>query len=65
MVQWLSSHIPILGGPGFAALVLGADMAPLGKSYAVVSVSRMEWRRIGSSWLRANLPQKKKKFPSL
>ena len=32
MAQWLSSHVPLLGGPGFAGGILDVDMAPLGKS---------------------------------
>ena len=31
MAQWLSAHIPLLGGPGFASPDAGADMALLGK----------------------------------
>ena len=30
MAQWLSSHVPLLGGLGFAVQIPGVDMAPLG-----------------------------------
>ena len=30
MVQWLSSQVLLLGGPGFTSSDLGVDMAPLG-----------------------------------
>ena len=33
MAQWLSSHILLLSGPGFAGSDPGADMASLGKPY--------------------------------
>ena len=42
MVQQLSSHIPLLGGPGFTGSDPGADMASLGKSHAVVSVPHIK-----------------------
>ena len=38
VAQWLSSHVPLLSGPGFAGLGPGCDMALLGKSHAVVGV---------------------------
>ena len=31
VVQRFSSHVPLLGGPGFMVQILGADMALLGK----------------------------------
>ena len=30
VVQWLSLHVPLLGGPGFAGSDPGVDNAPLG-----------------------------------
>ena len=30
VAQWLSSHVPLLGGPGFTGSDRGADMALLG-----------------------------------
>ena len=30
VAQWLSSHIPLLSGPGSPVRIPGADMAPLG-----------------------------------
>ena len=44
MAQRLSSHIPLLGGPGG---LLGADMVPLGKNHAVVGVPRIKKRKMG------------------
>ena len=38
MVQWLSSHVPLLGGLGSLVGIPGADMALLGKSHAMVGV---------------------------
>ena len=40
VAQRLSSHVPLLGGPGFAGSDPGADMALLG-SHAVVGVPRI------------------------
>ena len=43
MPQRLSSHVPLLGGPGFASSdPWCADMAPLGKSHAVVGVPHIK-----------------------
>ena len=41
MAQRLSAHIPLLGGPGLPVRIPGVDVAPLGKSHAVVGVPRI------------------------
>ena len=47
VVQRLSSHIPLLGGPGSLVRIPGADMALLGKSHAVVGVPHIKQRKMG------------------
>ena len=34
--------------PGFTGLDFRCDMAPLGKSHAVVGVPRIKWRKMGT-----------------
>ena len=48
VVQWLSSHVPLLGGRGSRVQIPGADMTPLGKSHAVVGVPHIKWRKVGT-----------------
>ena len=54
VAQQLSSHIPLLGIPGFSGLdpgcgqvQMGADVARLAKSHAVAGVPRIKWRKMG------------------
>ena len=42
VAQRLSSHVLLLGGPGFMGRIPGADMALLGKSHAVVGIPRIK-----------------------
>ena len=46
MVLRLSVHVPLLGGAGFTGSDPGADMAPLGKSHAVVGVPCIKQRKM-------------------
>ena len=47
MVQRLSVHILLLGGPEFAGLAPGCGHAPLGKRHAVVGVPCIKQRKMG------------------
>ena len=42
VAQQLSSHVLLLGSPGFAVRIPSADMAPLGKSHAVAGIPRIK-----------------------
>ena len=42
VAQQLTVHIPLLGSPGSPIRIPGEDMAPLGKSHAVVGVPRIK-----------------------
>ena len=62
MAQRLSAHVPLLAAQGWPVRIPGADMAPLGKSHAVVGVPSIKVEEDGhGSQLRASLPQQKEK----
>ena len=42
VVQWLSLHVPFSVAQGSPIWILGADMAPLGKSHAVVGIPHIK-----------------------
>ena len=47
MAQWLSSHVLLFGGPGFAGLDPGCGHGTTWQSHAVVGVPRIKRRKRG------------------